>query len=479
MPIRPHQVHAVPEPLVAGLRKIQAEQNIPLDFTREVHRTAERSAASPRLPRVDRTDLEFVTIDPEGSRDLDQAVFIERSADGFVVWYAIADVAAFVSPGDAVDREAHARGQTLYGPHQRTPLHPPELSEGAASLLPDETRPAVLWQLVLDRQGYCTARTVYRALVRSRAQLTYREVQDALNNGTASESLTLLRSVGRMRERIERDRGGVSLRVPEQEVKTSDGEWLIVHRSTLPVENWNAQISLLTGMAAADIMLGAGVGLLRTLPPADDAALRTLRETARALRIEWPETVDYPEFVRTLDPERPDHAAMLYSCTLLFRGAGYLAFNGQSPQSAGHAALATRYAHVTAPLRRLVDRYGSEICLAVCADAPVPEWVTDALPQLPREMESSDRRASAYERAIVNLVETFMLSTHVGEEFTGTVVDVDETGEKGRFIIRNPAVEASIKGTGLPLGQEIEVRLIEADVANGQSRFELLQSAAS
>lgn len=479
MPIRPHQVQAVPKPLVEGLEKLRQDLDIPEDFSPEVHDAARHAASNPRLPEVDRTDLEFVTVDPEGSRDLDQAVFIEATETGFTVWYAIADVAAFVNPGDPIDVEAHVRGQTLYGPHQRTPLHPPELSEDAASLLENETRPAALWQLTLDATGHQTARTVQRALIRSRAQLTYREVQDALDNGTASESLQLLKTVGQLREQIEHERGGVSLQIPEQEVETSNGEWHIVHRSALPVEGWNAQISLLTGMAAAEIMLEAGVGLLRTLPPADAASLRKLRETAKALRIEWPSEMDYPEFVRTLDPERPDHAAMLYSCTLLFRGAGYLAFNGETPENAQHAALATHYAHVTAPLRRLVDRYASEVCLAVCAGEPVPEWVTAALPQLPKEMESSNRKASAYERGIVNMVETFMLSPHVGQEFTGTLVEVDETGEKGRFIIRKPAVEAGIKGSTLPFGQEIQVRLVEADTESGQSRFELLGATDS
>ena len=473
MPIRPHQVQAVPKPLVRGLEKLREDLDIPRDFSDEVHDAAGRAAQNPRLPEVDRTDLEFVTVDPERSRDLDQAVFIEATDGGYTVWYAIADVAAFVTPGDPIDREAHERGQTLYGPHQRTPLHPPELSEGAASLLENQTSPAVLWQLTLDETGHLTERTVRRALVRGRAQLTSREVQDALDAGTASESLSLLKTVGLLREQIERDRGGVSLQIPEQEVETSNGEWHIVHRSALPVEGWNAQISLLTGMAAAKIMLEAGVGLLRTLPPADAASLRKLRETAKALRIEWPAETDYPEFVRTLDPERPDHAAMLYSCTLLFRGAGYLAFNGERPDNAQHAALATHYAHVTAPLRRLVDRYASEVCLAVCAGEPVPEWVTAALPELPREMEASNRKASAYERGIVNMVETLMLSSHVGEEFTGTVVEVDESGEKGRFITREPAVEASIRGADLPLGQEIRVRLVEADTENAQTRFEL------
>ena len=110
-------------------------------------------------------------------------------------------------------------------------------------------------------------------------------------------------------------------------------EWRVVHRSALPVEGWNAQISLLTGIAAARLMLDAGVGLLRVLPPATDSAIRRLRAVASALQIPWPQETSYPEFVRGLDPERGTHAAMLHACTLLFRGAGYEAFEGQPPEN--------------------------------------------------------------------------------------------------------------------------------------------------
>lgn len=477
MPIRPQLLPQVPRPLVEGLEALRRELDIPADFSPEVHDAAARAAAAPRLPATERTDLEFVTIDPEGSRDLDQAVFIERSGAGFTVWYAIADVAAFVAPGDPLDREAHRRGQTLYAPHQRTPLHPPELSEDAASLLPGRLRPAVLWQLTLDEHGALSDCAVSRALVRSRHQLSYEQVQRRLDEDRADESLRLLRTVGRLREDLERGRGGVSLQIPEQEVAVSGHRWHIVHRSTLPVETWNSQISLLTGMAAARIMLDAGVGLLRTLPPADEGSLRRLRETAKALRIDWPSGVGYPEFVHALDPARNDHAAMLHACTLLFRGAGYAAFDGCRPKNSLHAALATHYAHVTAPLRRLVDRYTSEVCVAVCAGDPVPGWVVEALAKLPGEMEASNRRTSKYDSGIVSLVETLTLSSRVGEEFSAVVVEVSEDGAKGRFMMRDPVVEAAVEGEHLPLGREIRVRLVEADVASGHSRFELVAVA--
>ena len=120
-----------------GIARIQSELKVSPEFPAEVERAAAAAAAAPRLPELDRTAIPFVTIDPPGSMDLDQALFLERDGSGYVLHYAIADVAAFGAPGDPVDVEAHRRGETLYGADSKVPLHPRVLSEGAASLLPD------------------------------------------------------------------------------------------------------------------------------------------------------------------------------------------------------------------------------------------------------------------------------------------------------------------------------------------------------
>ncbi len=172
-----------------------------------------------------------------------------------------------------------------------------------------------------------------RARVRSRAQLSYREAQAEIDDSTPRETLGLLKLVGQWREFRERDRGGVSLKLPQQEIQPHAGGWTLGFRAPEPVEGWNAQISLLTGMAAAHIMLYGQVGILRTMPPADPDSLRRLRQVAKALKIVWPPEVDYPDFVRTLTPTRPDHAAMLNSSTVLFRGAGYQALAAASPKT--------------------------------------------------------------------------------------------------------------------------------------------------
>lgn len=474
MPVSNVGFDHIPRQLAAGLASIRTEMAIPAEFPPDVVMAAEQAAAQPRLPQEDLTAIEFVTIDPPGAMDLDQALQLERDGEGFLVRYAIADVAAFVSRGDAVDTEAHRRGMTLYAPDHRTPLHPPALSEGAASLLPDQIRPALVWQIRLDAQGRMRDVEVARARVRSRAQLSYEQVQADLDAGQAPESLQLLKVIGELLQQLESERGGVSLNISEQHVNTEHDHWALEFRTPLPVEGWNAQISLLTGMAAAQMMLYGQVGVLRTLPPADHASLRKLRQTAKALAIAWPAEQDYPGFLRSLDPSRSDHAAMISACTLLFRGAGYQAFSGGVPYDVEHAALAAEYAHTTAPLRRLVDRYAGEVCVALCAGQPVPNWVLQALDALPDEMRAAEQRAKKYERAIINLVEACLLSNQVGDTFAGHIIEVDEDHKSGTLILAEAAVEAKIKGQALPLGQDVRARLVTADVTKGAVSFEMV-----
>jgi exoribonuclease R len=451
--------------LSAQLTALRAELEIPGEFPPDAIAEAEQAAATTTWPdRVDATDVPLVTLDPPGSRDLDQAFFLERRNGGFRVTYAIADVGAFVAPGGAVDREAHARGETLYLPDARVPLHPPALSEGAASLLPGEQRPAVLWRLDLDGDGELTQTDVRRALVRSRAQLDYPSFAT-----TGGDLVALLQQVGELRQARERDRGGVSLPIPEQDVVRDGDAWRLEYRAPLPVEGWNAQLSLLTGMAAARLMLDAKIGLLRVLPPPDDHVLGSLHRSARALDVDWPKGMTYAEFVRKLDALVPAQAALIRVAQALFRGAGYVAFDGAPPAEEMQSAVAAPYAHATAPLRRLADRYVSECCLAACAGEQPPQWVRTALPTLPDEMATADRRAHAIDRAVVDLAEALVLEPRVGDTYCGVVVEAD--GRGGEVQLRDPAVRARVGAGGLPLGKEIDIRLDAVDVAKRTVTF--------
>lgn len=523
----------LPHPTTAELIRqafehLRNEMQIPAQFPAAVMAEVDRiMSTGQEWPGHSREylDLEFITIDPEDSMDLDQAMHIVATEAGFVVHYAIADVAAFVTPSGAIDLEAQTRGMTFYAPEGRTPLHPPELSEGAASLLPGQVRPAAVWCIGLDHGGQVTSRHVERALVRSVDRLSYvagqqildeygrytgavgNEVPNAspatstpritLDEGTRRdilaaagvhpdfcaqgfETLVLLAKVGPLREVIEHDRGGVSLNVPEQEVGVKeDGSFELEFRSVSPLEDWNAQISLLTGVVAAQIMLDGGVGFVRTLPPADPRDLARLRRTAAALDLGWATDMDYATFIKTLDGAIPRHAAFLFEATSLFRGAGYLAFDanrlGPVPgeDQTKHHAIGANYAHVTAPLRRLADRYAAEICLALCANQPVPQWVLDALEELPATMATASRRSGSFTRAGVDIVEAALLAPLVGETFHAVVVERDaKNTTRGEIVIDNPAVRAQVRGTKeLPLGEAITAQLTEADLDKRRIRF--------
>jgi exoribonuclease R len=451
--------------LRAGFEAVRVELGVPADFAPSTLAAAAEAARAPRLPDTDLTDIPFVTIDPPGSMDLDQALHIQRAPKGYRVHYAIADVGAFVRPGDGVDLEAHLRGETLYSPDIRTPLHPPVLGEAAASLLPDQVRPALVWTIDLDADGNQAGVDVVRALVRSRARLDYEGAQTSIDNnlGPDGDVLALLAEVGKLREQLEIERGAVSLRLPEQEVNVDGDGFRLRYRAPLPVEDWNAQISLLTGMAAAGLMLDAGIGILRTLPPPDAGAVAMLRRSAAALDVPWDESLSYQAFVRGLDPATDAGAALLELSTRLLRGAGYTAFDGTPPAQPEHSAVAAAYAHTTAPLRRLVDRYVGELCIAVCAGTPIPEWVRSALPTLPAVMAAADHRAHALEHACIDLVEAVLLAPHVGETFEAAVVERNHGN--GVVQLRTPPVRARCDGEQLPLGERLQVRLEKADPA--------------
>ncbi|MFD7878036.1 RNB domain-containing ribonuclease [Streptomyces sp. NPDC059766] len=478
MPRRPIRVPGAPEaPLRAAFTALRARLGTPEDFPPAVLAEADRAAAATPAPSgVDATDIPFCTIDPPGSADLDQALHLSRTATGYRVRYAIADVAGFVVPGGALDAEAQRRVTTLYFPDGHVPLHPPSLGEGAASLLPGRVRPAVLWTIDLDADGRKLVADVRRARVRSRAALDYAGVQRQIDAGTAEEPIGLLSTVGRLRLRLEAERGGISLDVPEQEIVRYDHTYRPTYRAPLPVETWNAQISLLTGMTAADLMLLYGTGVLRTLPAAPDGAVGRLRRTAHALHIEWPHHVSYAALIRTLDPHLPRHAAFLQECTTLLRGAGYTVFrDGGLPAVATHAAVAAPYAHCTAPLRRLADRYASELCLAAGAGQAPPDWVLAALDALPARMRDGSRRAAAVERGCVDIVEAAVLADRVGDLFDGCVVDVEEHRPAvGTVRLADPAVVGRIedeRGAPLPLGERLRVRLTHADPLAPHVRF--------
>ncbi|GAA3894322.1 RNB domain-containing ribonuclease [Leifsonia kafniensis] len=488
-------VHAktATDELALALAALPERFGLVREFADAATAEALHAIAALQLPSIDLTHLPFLTIDPAGSTDLDQAMHIETHGSGYRVFYAIADVPAFVVPGGALDAEARHRGQTIYAPDGRIPLHPAVISEGAASLLAGQERSAFVWEIALDAEGEITSTTVTRARIRSRQQLSYEQAQSALDTAQPSETLRLLKVVGTARIELERQRGGASLNLPSVEIEEvgnaeSGGGYRLVRRSPLPIEDWNAQISLMTGMAAAQLMLGARIGLLRTMPQPEPATITSFRHQTHALGHPWPEDMPYGEYLRTLDLQDPRELAIMHAAGSLFRGAGYTAFDGTAPANTMQAAVAAPYAHVTAPLRRLVDRFTLVLCAAICANEPVPQWVSDALTELPGLMTSSDQKEGALSRAAIDAVEAAVLSRRVGEVFTATVISAG-TGSsgsatagngaangRGRIQLTDPAVTARCTGN-LTAGTVISVRLVEATIETGIVSFEAVSTS--
>lgn len=457
--------------LTASLAALRRELGLPEGFPEEAEAEAAEAAAARPLPDVDLTEVPFLTIDPAGSTDLDQALHLEREGDGFRLRYAIADVPALVRPGGAVDEEARHRGQTYYAPDGRVPLHPAAIGEDAGSLLPGVVRSAYVWDLRLRADGRETSASVARARIRSHRQWSYPEAQAALADGTAPEPLALLAEVGPARIEQERARGGASLNVPDEEIVLRRGAYTLERRVTLPVEDWNAQLSLLTGMAAARIMLDARIGILRTMPAPTEEAFTAFRTQTQALGLPWRESVGYGEYLRTLDRSDPRVAAVLQAATGLFRGAGYVVMDGEEPTDPVQSAIAAPYAHTTAPLRRLVDRWVLVICEALSAGRPVPDWARSSLGDLPSIMGASGRLAAQLDTAAVDRVEAALLSSRIGAEVGGTVLAV----RNGTVLVQldDPAVSAAApRADGVAPGDRVRLRVMAADIASGRVDFQ-------
>jgi exoribonuclease R len=442
---------------------IRAELAIPDGYPADAVAQARESARTSRFPD-EAMDIPFVTLDPPGSRDLDQAVHLSRRGDGYLVRYAIADVAGFVEPAGPLARETWRRGATLYSPDRSTPLHPLELSEGAASLLPGVRRPAVVWTITLDAAGEPVDVDVRRSTIASVAQLDYPSAQIDLAAGRLHPSVALLPEIGRLRRELARCRGAISLDLPDTEVvRGPDGHWTLVRRAVLEIERLNAEVSLLTGMCAARMMLDGGIGLLRTLPPPPSDQVTVLRRVTAVLGIPWPASMPVSEVIAGLDADRPRDAAFLEDAVRLLRGAGYTAFDGELPEQREHGGVGGPYAHVTAPLRRLADRYATEVCLALHAGRPVPAWVRSALPELPSTMTAADRKASELAKACAGAVSVFVLHGREGQTFRATVVQLEPQKNRAIMLLHEPPVRAHCPPDGLVEGSVLTVRLMSAD----------------
>jgi exoribonuclease R len=439
--------------LSTGLDRIRAEFHVPDEFPPEVVAAAQSAAG--RLPsqHADRTAMPFVTLDPATSTDLDQAFSIEPSGGDLLLHYAIADVAWFVEDGDAVDLEAWNRGETLYLPDGKAGLYPPVLAEGAASLLPDGPRPAIIFTVRVAEDGAVKLDGAERAIIQSRAKLAYDSMR-------ASDVPAGFAEMARRMAMNEERRGASRVDPPEQEVeKLADGTFRLSFRPLLQSEQDNAALSLAANMAIADAMLAHKTGLFRVMSGPDVPKVQRLRNAAQALGLSWPVSVSLRDYQRTLDPADPKQAALMLEIRRAGNGASYQPY--QEGVIPWHEAMAATYAHATAPLRRLADRYVVRCALAIANGQPVPKAVTDAFARLPKVMGRADARASQINHAAIDLAEAVMLKGHEGETFKAVVTDIVDRGVRAQ--LADMPVVANVKASGFRQGEDLTLKLVSAD----------------
>lgn len=448
--------------MIEGLDRIRQECGIPTSFPSDVLEAAEAAACrTPGAEHRDRTGERFVTLDPASSTDLDQAFAIEQAGADVILHYAIADVGWFVRPGDALDREAFERAVTVYLPDERATLYPTVLSEGAASLLPDVDRPAVVFAVRVAPDGTPRLDGVERALIRNQAKLAYDTVTPAdLPDGFAE--------LHRRIQIAEAARGAPRVEFPEQEIARVDGRLRLHFRPRLESEEQNAALSLATNMAVGEALFAAGTGLFRVMPDVDERRHRQLRNSARAFGLDWPASTPLDAFERSLPRDDPRTSAFLIAVRRAAGGASYAPFEpGVRPW---HSAVAATYAQATAPLRRLQDRYVVEAALAVANGDPVPDEIEQAFQELPAAMSQGDQRANRAERMALDLAEAVVLSGREGEIFDAVVIDESDRGVEVQIV--DPAILVRLSAHRVDPGDEVRVRLESVDVEQRSVAFQ-------
>lgn len=441
--------------LALGLAAIRREFQIPESFPADVIEAAEAASRRPPDGHRDRTGRPFVTLDPASSRDLDQAFAIDRDGSDLILHYAIADVAWFVDEGGPIDREAWRRGTSQYLPDGKAGLYPPVLSEGAASLLPDGPRPAIVFIVRIAPDGEARLDGAERAIVRSRAKLAYDSVR-------GSDLPPHFNALARRIEAAEARRGAARVNPPAQELEAiGGGRYALRFRPPLESEARNAALSLACNLAVADLLKAHRTGLFRIMAEPDERAVRLLRHTARGLGLRWPADLPLDSLERGLDPADPKQAAFMLAVRRAGRGASYLPWREDA--APWHSAVAAPYAHATAPLRRLADRYVVEAALALVNGKAVPAEVEAAFETLPGPMAKAEALGSRIERASVDLAEAILLHGREGERFEAVATEIDERG--ARIQLRDLPVVARLEGRGVEAGERLGIVLVEASPA--------------
>ncbi|WP_298916444.1 ribonuclease R [uncultured Roseobacter sp.] len=487
------------------------QHGIPDSFPDEAIAQADQAKPVDLKGREDLRDLPLITIDPADARDHDDACYAHADDDpdnkgGHIIWVAIADVAAYVTPGSALDREARKRGNSTYFPDRVVPMLPDRLSGDLCSLHDGVPRACIAVRMQLDADGNKLSHSFHRGLMRSPASLHYEEVQQAMDGSPNERCGPLLEPVIRplyaayralvaARER----RQPLDLDLPERRIELDeDGKVVSVNfKERLDAHRLIEEFMVLANVAAAETLIAKKIPLLfRVHEEPSPEKLDALRETARAsgYNLAKGQVLKTAHLNRLLkDAAGSDDAELINMSTLRSMTQAYYA-----PQNFGHFGLAlARYAHFTSPIRRYADLIVHRALIAAHGwgkDGLRPEDY-DALEAAGQHISDTERRSMIAERDTIDRYMAAYLSERIGNEFTGRIsgiarfgvfVKLDETGADGLIPMRSIGREyfhydaeantlmGSDTGRIISLGQRATVRLAEAAPVTGGIALELL-----
>ncbi len=487
------------------------QHGIPDTFPDDVMAQADAAKPVGLKGREDLRELPLITIDPTDARDRDDACFAELDTDpknkgGFVLWVAIADVAAYVTPGSALDLEAKKRGNSTYFPDRVVPMLPDRLSGDLCSLHEDVPRACIAVRMVLNEHGDKIAHDFHRGLMRSTASLHYQEVQDAIdgnpNDRTKPLVETVLRPLYAAYETLKlarKRRQPLDLDLPERRIEL--GEDGTVHsvnfKDRLDAHRLIEEFMVLANVAAAETLLKKKTPLLfRAHEEPTPEKLESLRETAQAagFTLAKGQVLQTSHLNRLLnDAAGTQDAELINISTLRSMTQAYYA-----PAHIGHFGLALRsYAHFTSPIRRYADLIVHRALISAHGWGKDGLSVEDIerLDQTGAHISDTERRSMMAERDTTDRYLASYLSERVGTEMTGRIsgiarfgafVKLDETGADGLLPMRSlgreyfhhdaesQTLRGSDTGLTLGLGQRVTVRLAEVTPVTGGIALELL-----
>ncbi len=486
------------------------QHGIPDHFPREVLDEAEAQGAPGLEGREDLRELPLVTIDPADARDHDDAVWAEPDSDpknegGHIVWVTIADVAAHVRPGSALDHEARRRGNSTYFPDRVVPMLPDRLSGDLCSLHEGLERPCIALRMQLDAKGRKISHRFMRAVMKSAASLTYEEVQ-AARDGAPSERIAPLMdrviaplyAAWEAADKARAARQPLDLDLPERKIVLSDEGKVtsVALRERLDAHRLIEEFMILANVSAAEELIRRRQPLLfRVHEEPSPEKLEALREVAQACGLSLPkgQVLKTAHLNRLLaDARKGDFADLIAITTLRSLPQAYY-----SPQNLGHFGLALKaYAHFTSPIRRYADLVVHRALIAAHGwgwDGLRNEEIAQ-LDEIAQYISETERRSMAAERDTNDRYLAAYLSERVGNEFTGRIsgvarfgafVKLDETGADGLIPVRSLGREyfefdghelvGSETGLTLGVGKKVTVRLSEAVPVTGGLLLELLE----